>query len=79
MRLIGTSHGHGRSWFPHGAAELANDTDPSEWRELAAELFDGGGWDELIEATHLRYGTWGCAYLEAVLRAADCQVSREGK
>jgi CRISPR-associated endonuclease/helicase Cas3 len=79
MRLIGTSHGHGRSWFPHGAAGLANDTDPGEWRELAAELFDSGGWDELIEATHLRYGTWGCAYLEAVLRAADCQVSREGK
>jgi len=79
MRLIGTSHGHGRSWFPHGAVGLADDTDPGEWRELAAELFDGGGWDELIEATHLRYGTWGCAYLEAVLRAADCQVSREGK
>jgi CRISPR-associated endonuclease/helicase Cas3 len=79
LRLIGTSHGHGRSWFPHGMAGLANDTDPGEWRELAAELFDSGGWDELIEATHLRYGTWGCAYLEAVLRAADCQVSREGK
>ena len=79
MRLIGTSHGRGRSWFPHGAAGLADDTDPGEWRELAAELFDSGRWDELIEATHLRYGTWGCAYLEAVLRAADCQVSREGK
>jgi CRISPR-associated endonuclease/helicase Cas3 len=79
LRLVGTSHGHGRSWFPHGAAGLANGTDPSEWRELAAELFDNGGWDELIEATHLRYGPWGCAYLEAVLRAADCQVSREGK
>jgi CRISPR-associated endonuclease/helicase Cas3 len=42
-------------------------------------LFDRGGWYELIEATHLRYGAWGCAYLEAVLRAADCQVSGEGK
>jgi CRISPR-associated endonuclease/helicase Cas3 len=79
LRLIGTSHGHGRSGFPHSAAGLAATADPGEWSELAAELFDRGGWDELIEATHLRYGAWGCAYLEAVLRAADCQVSGEGK
>ena len=79
LRLIGTSHGHGRSGFPHSAAGLADKADPSEWSDLAAELFDHGGWDELIEATHLRYGAWGCAYLEAVLRAADCQVSGEGK
>jgi CRISPR-associated endonuclease/helicase Cas3 len=79
LRLIGTSHGHGRSGFPHSAAGLAGAADPGEWRDLAAELFDRGGWDELIEATHLRYGAWGCAYLEAVLRAADCQVSGEGK
>ncbi len=79
LRLIGTSHGHGRSGFPHSAAGLADTADPGEWRDLAAELFDCGGWDELIEATDLRYGAWGCAYLEAVLRAADCQVSGEGK
>lgn len=79
LRLIGTSHGHGRAGFPHGAAELAGPHDSGDWKELAADLFDAGGWDELIEATHLRYGTWGCAYLEAVLRAADCQVSGEGK
>ncbi len=78
LRLIGTSHGHGRSGFPHGAAGLAGPADAGGWRELAADLFDRGGWDELIEATHLRYGAWGCAYLEAVLRAADCQVSGEG-
>src|SRR5579875_236657 len=70
LRLIGTSHGHGRSGFPHGAAGLAGPADTDRWRELAADLFDRGGWDELIEATHLRYGAWGCAYLEAVLRAA---------
>jgi CRISPR-associated endonuclease/helicase Cas3 len=79
LRLIGTSHGHGRSGFPHSSAELAGPEDTADWLSLAAELFDAGGWDELIEATQIRYGVWGCAYLEAVLRAADCQVSREGR
>jgi CRISPR-associated endonuclease/helicase Cas3 len=79
LRLIGTSHGHGRSGFPHSAAELAGPDDTAGWLALAADLFDAGGWDELIEATQIRYGVWGCAYLEAVLRAADCQVSREGR
>ena len=80
LRLIGTSHGRGRPGFPHTATELASPgEETTEWRVLAATLFDEGGWDELIEATHLRYGVWGCSYLEAVLRAADCQVSGEGK
>jgi CRISPR-associated endonuclease/helicase Cas3 len=79
LRLVGTSHGHGRSGFPHTSAELAGPSDSTEWRELAADLFDSGGWDELIEQTHIRYGVWGCAYLEVVLRGADCQVSGEGK
>jgi len=35
-------------------------------------LFDEGGWDELIEITQVPHGVWGCAYLEALLRAADC-------
>lgn len=79
VRLVGTSHGHGRPGFPHSAGELAGPEDTARWGEQAVELFDRGGWDELIEITHLRYGTWACAYLEAVLRAADCQVSGEGK
>jgi CRISPR-associated endonuclease/helicase Cas3 len=79
LRLIGTSHGHGRLGFPHNSAELSGTADPGEWRDLAADLFNGGSWDELIEATQIRYGVWACAYLEAVLRAADCQISAEGK
>jgi CRISPR-associated endonuclease/helicase Cas3 len=78
-RLIGTSHGHGRYGFPHVAAELAATGEHEDWLVLARDLFDEGGWDELIEQTHTRYGVWGCAYFEAVLRAADCQVSAEGK
>ncbi|HET9081304.1 MAG TPA: type I-U CRISPR-associated helicase/endonuclease Cas3 [Trebonia sp.] len=79
LRLVGTSHGCGRTGFPHSSDELAGPSDPANWRSLAADLFDSGGWDELIERTHARHGVWGCAYLEAVLRAADCQVSGEGK
>lgn len=79
LRLVGTSHGHGRTVFPHASASLADPSDSADWRALAADLFDWGGWDELIERTHIRYGVWGCAYLEAVLRGADCQISEEGK
>jgi CRISPR-associated endonuclease/helicase Cas3 len=78
-RLIGTTHGHGRSWFPHTSSELLGAHDGPETREVAEMLFDEGGWDELIERTQLRYGAWGCAYLEALLRAADGRISAEGK
>jgi CRISPR-associated endonuclease/helicase Cas3 len=72
-RLIGTSHGYGRHGFPHTSRQLT-----SHPGDTAATLFDEGLWDELIERTHLRWGVWGCAYLEALLRAADGQVSAEG-
>lgn len=72
-RLVGTSHGHGRHGFPHTSEQLLGDRD-----ETAAMLFDEGLWDELIERTHIRWGVWGCAFLEALLRAADGQVSAEG-
>jgi len=76
VRLVGTTHGHGRTGFPHGAVDLL----PArhEHAGVAQELFDLGDWDALVETTDLRYGVWGCAYLEAVLRAADGRVSGEG-
>lgn len=80
-RLVGTSHGHGRHGFPHTATEFliaADSPAPEEERRLAVDLFDHGGWDELIEDTTRTWGVWGCAYLEAVLRAADGQISMEG-
>ena len=45
--------------------------------EPSAELHDAGIWDELVEETQRSAGVWGCAYLEAILRAADGQVSGE--
>jgi CRISPR-associated endonuclease/helicase Cas3 len=77
-RLVGTSHGRGRSAFPHASEELLLGSAPELLRRRAAHLFDDGGWDTLIEQTQTRYGVWGCAYLEALLRAADIQVSKEG-
>lgn len=79
VRLAGTSHGHGRIGFPHTAAHLLDprrlSTDTSS---TAVDLFDRGDWDRLVEATDRRFGVWGCAYLEALLRAADGRVSRAG-
>ncbi|MDG6100494.1 type I-U CRISPR-associated helicase/endonuclease Cas3 [Dactylosporangium aurantiacum] len=74
VRLVGTSHGRGRHGFPHPSRHLLPEPD-----DVAAELFDEGIWDELIERTHAHWGVWGCAYLEAVLRAADGQISAEGR
>jgi CRISPR-associated endonuclease/helicase Cas3 len=71
-RLVGTSHGRGRAGYPHTGTELRTGC------SAAAELFDDGLWDDIVEATDRRFGVWGTAYLEALLRAADGQVSGEG-
>lgn len=76
IRLIGTSHGHGRPDFPHAARGLAVGT--SDVSATAEELFGAGRWDVVMEEGDRRFGVWGAAYLEALLRAADVQISREG-
>lgn len=79
VRLAGTSHGHGRVGFPHTATHLLDPRQPvTDTLRTATDLFDRGDWDSLVEDTDRRFGVWGCAYLEAVLRAADGRVSREG-
>jgi CRISPR-associated endonuclease/helicase Cas3 len=78
-RLVGTSHGHGRCSFRHDAAQVLPETNhDSRLRAAADELYGLGLWEEIVAATDLRYGIWGAAYLEALLRAADIQVSQEG-
>ncbi len=76
LRLVGTSHGHGRVSFPHSADELG--PLPGDEDQVARALYDRGEWDDLVERTQQAYGVWGVAYLEALLRAADGQVSGEG-
>lgn len=77
-RLIGTSHGVGRGMFPHSSRELLMGSEDERTRAAAVELFDVGEWDALLARTEHRWGVWGCAYLEAILRAADARVSKEG-
>lgn len=84
LRIIGCSHGHGRFSFAHDAGFLLKEgylpegTDYEALKEQATRLFNVGYWDNLIEQTSRTYGPYATAYLEAVERAADAQISREG-
>ncbi len=68
LHLIAAHHGHARPHFPHDST-----TDPNHADATA---------DELARETCLRYsrlqrryGRWGLAYLESLLRAADWAAS----
>lgn len=84
LRIIGCSHGHGRFSFAHDAGFLLKEgylpegTDYEALKEQATRLFNVGCWDNLMEQTSRTYGPYATAYLEAVERAADAQISREG-
>lgn len=84
LRIIGCSHGHGRFSFSHDAGFLLKEgslpegTDYEALKEQATRLFNVGYWDNLMEQTSRTYGPYATAYLEAVERAADAQISREG-
>lgn len=80
--LIGTSHGHGRGTFDNNAESLLLETEHglgSHIDSAASTLFDNGVWESLFEKHVRRYGPWGLAFMEAVLRAADQTVSGEGR
>lgn len=82
--LIGTHHGWGRPFFP--AVEWPAGNKPFE-----ADLGDGKftskqrpqiedpgeGWPDLFWRLKQRHGTWGLAWLEAILRLADHRRSEE--
>lgn len=57
--LVGTHHGRGKPWLPASP-------DPELW--LAAE---GANWPALHAEMVARYGFWGVAFLESVVRLAD--------
>ena len=88
--LIGTHHGFGRPFFdfadPHeggsGHEGVFACLDVERWRlasrpapqSMAFDL-DGADWPAMYEQLKQRYGTWGLAHLEAVLRLADHRAS----
>ncbi|MXY52166.1 MAG: type I-U CRISPR-associated helicase/endonuclease Cas3 [Gammaproteobacteria bacterium] len=84
--LVGTHHGLGRPFF--GFAETAEDPEVlpclgvSSWPapatpgpESLAFAFRGETWPELFDTLRRRYGVWGLAHLEAIVRLADHRAS----
>lgn len=77
VRIVGTSHGYGRDGFVHTGAQLTAPDD--QHRELAEELFTSGHWDTLAQRVSRIYGNYAVAFLEFIERAADAQISGEGR
>lgn len=71
--LAGMTHGHGRAVFPHGMGTLSSDQHTD-----AVDIFTDGTWDEILHEQTRRLGPWTLAWLEALLRAADHTVSKQG-
>lgn len=81
LHLIGTHHGHGRPlapfWSDTEKIEMEIDGQHcvlSDAHRLGR--FDSG-WVDRFWSLNRTYGWWGLAFLEALLRRADCMVSRE--
>jgi len=79
LHLVGTHHGLGRAlapvWVEEEELELEYEGVRSGTGQAMADL--GSGWVERFWRLNTQYGYWGLAYLEAILRRADCVVSRE--
>jgi CRISPR-associated endonuclease/helicase Cas3 len=80
--LVGTHHGRGRPLMPDrrdDGTELRIEVDGQRINfDGAPRLGElGSGWATLFWALSRRYGAWGLAYLEAILRLADWLRSAE--
>ncbi len=86
--LIGSHHGLGRPFYgfadpqPHQPLPCL---DVEDWKlpdqesgpQSLAFNFDGLDWPTMFEKLKERYGIWGLAHLEAILRLADHRASEE--
>lgn len=78
LHLIGTHHGYGRPLPPYWADDPAFETCYGQVRVRRVNnvaLLDSR-WTERFWMLVRRYGYWGLAYLEAIVRRADCVQSR---
>jgi CRISPR-associated helicase Cas3 len=83
LHLIGTHHGHGRPFVPVWTDDpnleiraRMNGDQITIFNVPAIARLDSG-WIDQFWLLSRRYGFWGLAYLEAILRRADCVRSRE--
>jgi len=82
IHLIGTHHGYGRAFAPI----WSDPEDPeisvaNNGRVLSTKAAPhlhqiDSGWVDRFWLLNARYGVWGLAFLEAVIRRADCVQSR---
>jgi len=82
LYLVGAHHGHGRPCFPPVCwpdPATAFKLDLGEGSVTARQGLElqrlDSGWIELFERLNTRYGPWGLARMEAVLRLADHRQS----
>ena len=82
LYLIGTHHGYGRP-FPPAWNDSGYEIE-GQWNGRTLRARDvhrvgrlGSGWAERYTAMTRRFGWWGLAYLEAILRRADGMQSRK--
>jgi CRISPR-associated endonuclease/helicase Cas3 len=82
MFLIGSHHGQGRPFFRHAdpwdyseRALRGVDLGPGPGPERLGFNWRGRDWAEIFTELRGSYGTWGLAFLEAVLRLADHRAS----
>ena len=68
--LIGTHHGLGRPFFG-----FADPHDGNQGPQSLTYDFNGLDWASLFDQLKRRYGVWGLAWLETILRLADHRAS----
>lgn len=88
VHLVASHHGHARPWLPPVLDEDARDVTASIESDLrglppAKVVVSSGrtvdfGHPARFGALNRRYGRWGLALLEAIVRCADMTVSEEG-
>ncbi|MDB5905468.1 MAG: hypothetical protein JWM26_4346, partial [Betaproteobacteria bacterium] len=89
--LVGVHHGYGRPFFPHADPLDAKNLDLPNVLGLPRKLPAGAGpqslafdwkgldWAKLFERLKARYGIWGLAHMEAILRLADHRASEDAR
>jgi CRISPR-associated endonuclease/helicase Cas3 len=81
VALVAGHHGHGRPLFDREAGDLLDGWSecPPDVQDWVIRLFGPSGRYEILRAdAQRRLGVHTLAWLEALLRCADMQVSREG-